>query len=39
MRINDQPKENALMFTQILLTLQVIVWRDGFRESVCGYWR
>ena len=28
MRINDQPRENALMFTQILLTLQVTVWRD-----------
>ena len=39
MRINDQPRENALMFTQILLTLQVTVWRDRFREFVYEYWR
>ena len=37
MRISDQPKENALMFTQILSTLQVTVGRDRFREFVCGY--
>ena len=39
MRINDQPTENALMFTQILSTLQVTVRRDRFREFVCAYWR
>ena len=39
LRINDQPRENALLFTQILLTLQVTVWRDRVREFVSGYWR
>ena len=39
MRINDQPRENALHFTQILLTLQVTVSRDRVREFVSGYWR